>query len=89
MQIGLPTGWPLEHGDVTYHMSFWQHPYKGQSERLFRYPAMVGCGGNYVLMMPNGITAFRFANCGYNRPGTWDSSGMRKVTDYLRYLRPF
>lgn len=84
MKIGLPPGWPLEHGEVTYHMSFWQHPYRAQSGRFFRYPAMSGHGGNYVLIMPNGITAFRFADGRYNNPGTWDSSGLRKVADYIR-----
>jgi CubicO group peptidase (beta-lactamase class C family) len=84
MKIGLPTGWPLEHGEVTYHMSFWQHPYRAQSGRLIRIPAMSGIGGNYVIIMPNGITALRFADGRYNNPGTWDSSGLRKVADYIR-----
>ena len=84
MKIGLPTGWPLEHGEVSYHMSFWQHPYRAKNGCLFQYPAMSGHGGNYVLIMPNGITAFRFADGRYNSPGTWDSSGLRKVADYIR-----
>ena len=84
MKIGLPTGWPLEHGEVAYHMSLWQHPYRAKNGCLFRYPAMSGHGGNYVLIMPNGITAFRFADGRYNSPGTWDSSGLRKVADYIR-----
>jgi hypothetical protein len=32
----------------------------------------------------NGITAFRFADGRENNPGTYDSSGLRKVADYIR-----
>ncbi len=86
MKIGLPTGWPLEHGEVTYHMSFWQHPYRAQNGCLLRIPAMSGHGGNYVIIMPNNITALRFADGRYSSPGTWDSSGLRRVSDYIRPL---
>ena len=86
MTIGLPTGWPLPHGEVTYHMSLWQHPYKAKSGCFLRIPAMSGHGGNYIILMPNNITAFRFADGRYNSSGTWDSSGLRKVADYIRPL---
>jgi hypothetical protein len=46
--------------------------------------AILYYGGTYVILMPNGITAFRFADGRYNDPGTWDSSGLRKVADYIR-----
>jgi CubicO group peptidase (beta-lactamase class C family) len=49
MKIGLPTGWPLEHGEVTYHMSFWQHPYRAQNGCFLRIPALSGIGGNSGL----------------------------------------
>jgi ABC-type dipeptide/oligopeptide/nickel transport system permease component/CubicO group peptidase (beta-lactamase class C family) len=81
---GLPTGWPIEDGETYYHMSLWLHPFRAQSGKLVRIPAMSGAGGNYVIFMPNGITAFRFADGRYNNPGTWDSTGLRKVADYIR-----
>ena len=81
---GLPTGWPIKDGETYYHMSLWLHPFKAQSGKLFRIPAMSGAGGNYLIFMPNGITAFRFADGRYNRPGTWDSTGLREVADYIR-----
>ncbi len=84
MPPGLPTGWLIDDGETYYHMSLWLHPYRAQNGCLVRIPAMSGIGGNYVIIMPNGITAFRFADGRYNSPGTWDSSDLRKVADYIR-----
>ena len=84
MPTGLATGWPIDDGETYYHMSLWLHPYKAQNGCLLRIPAMSGHGGTYVIIMPNGITAFRFADGRYNSHGTWDSSGLRKVADYIR-----
>ena len=81
---GLPTGWQIDDGETNYHMSLWLHPFVAQSGCLVRIPAMSGMGGTYVIIMPNGITAFRFADGRYNDPETWDSSGLRKVADYIR-----
>jgi hypothetical protein len=81
---GLPSGWSIDGGETYYHMSLWLHPFAAQKGRLARLPAMSGAGGTYVIIMPNGITAFRFADGRYNDPGTRDSSGLRKVADYIR-----
>jgi len=81
---GLPTGWNIDDGETYYHMSLWLQPFVAQKGCLVRIPAMSGGGGTYVIIMPNGITAFRFADGRYNDPGTWDSSGLRKVADYIR-----
>ena len=81
---GLPTGWRIDDGETYYHMSLWLHPFVAQNGCRLRIPAMSGGGGTYVIIMPNGITAFRFADGRYNDPGTWDSSGLRKVADYIR-----
>jgi CubicO group peptidase (beta-lactamase class C family) len=83
---GLPTGWRIDDGETNYHMSLWLHPFVAQKGCRLRIPAMSGGGGTYVIIMPNGITAFRFADGPYNSPGTWDSSGLRKVADYIRPL---
>jgi CubicO group peptidase (beta-lactamase class C family) len=81
---GLPTGWRIDDGETYYHMSLWLHPFLAKSGCRVRIPAMSGGGGTYVIIMPNGISAFRFADGRYNDPGTWDSSGLRKVADYIR-----
>ena len=83
---GLPTGWLFDDGEVNYHMSLWQHPYRAQSGCFVRIPAMSGHGGTYVIFMPNNITAFRFADGRVNNPATYDSTGLRKVADYIRPL---
>ena len=67
-------------------MSLWQHPYKAQNGCFVRIPAMSGHGGTYVIFMPNNITAFRFADGLANNPATYDSTGLRKVADYIRPL---
>ncbi len=82
--LGLPTGWLFDDGEVNYHMSLWQHPYKARNGCFVRIPAMSGLGGTYVIFMPNNITAFRFADGWLNDPATYDSSGLRKVADYIR-----
>lgn len=81
---GLPTGWQLTHGETYYNMSLWLHPYRSKNGCLLTIPAMSGHGGNYLILMPNGITAFRFADGREGSLGTYDSSGLRKVADYIR-----
>ena len=85
-QTGLPTGWLFDDGEVNYHMSLWQHPYRTKNGCFVRIPAMSGHGGSYVIFMPNNITAFRFADGLVDNPSTYDSSGLRKVADYIRPL---
>jgi hypothetical protein len=60
---GLPTGEVNAAGQQLYSMSFWSLPHRlGRcTEQL---PYMDGYGGNFVLLLPNGMTAFRFADAG-------------------------
>jgi CubicO group peptidase (beta-lactamase class C family) len=59
---GLPTGYNTVDGPITYHMAFWHYPYKSQSGQIYYIPAMRGYGGNILLLLPNGMSAFRIAN---------------------------
>jgi CubicO group peptidase (beta-lactamase class C family) len=59
---GLPTGDRNQYGEATYHMSFWSLPYRTDRGALVLVPYMSGYGGNHVALMPNGMTAFRFAD---------------------------
>jgi hypothetical protein len=57
-------------------MSFWSLPYRLESctEQL---PYMDGYGGNFVLLLPNGLTAFRFADAGnYDVDALGDAAAM-------------
>ena len=63
--VGLPTGEKNRFGDARYHLSFWSVPYRTDDGCLFQIPYMAGYGGNLVILLPNGLSAFRFAD-GFN-----------------------
>ena len=63
--MGLPTGEKNRFGDARYHLSFWSDPYRTQDGCFFQIPRMSGYGGNLVVLLPNGLSAFRFAD-GFN-----------------------
>jgi hypothetical protein len=48
--------------DHDYHLSFWLWRYAAGGGCRRWLPVMSGYGGNAVLVLPNGITAFRFAD---------------------------
>jgi hypothetical protein len=60
--MGLPTGRQNRCGGERYHWSFWSVPYRTNDGCFFQIPYMVGFGGNFVVLLPNGISAFRFAD---------------------------
>ena len=49
-------------GDYRYHLSFWSVPYVTELGCRFHIPFMAGYGGNFVVLLPNGTSAFRFAD---------------------------
>jgi hypothetical protein len=59
---GLPTGRKNRYGEERYHLSFWSVPYRTGNGCVVQIPYMAGYGGNLVALLPNGITAFRFAD---------------------------
>jgi len=59
---GLPLGPRTQFGSPRYHLSFWSIPYRTNSGCFFQIPYMSGYGGNIVALLPNGISAFRFAD---------------------------
>ena len=63
---GLPTGWENRFGEGRYHRSFWSMPYRTATGCHFQIPFMSGVGGNIVVLLPNGITAFRVADGGHH-----------------------
>jgi hypothetical protein len=58
----LPSGQRNRFGEGRYHLSFWSVPYRTASGCHFQIPYMLGYGGNMVLLLPNGASAFRFAD---------------------------
>ena len=57
---GLPTGGLG--GDHDYQLSFWMKPFNDNRGCEAWLAKMVGYGGNIVMILPNGVTAFRFAD---------------------------
>jgi hypothetical protein len=49
-------------GEGRYHLSFWSVPYRTRKRCSLQIPYMSGHGGNVVVLLPNGISAFRFAD---------------------------
>jgi CubicO group peptidase (beta-lactamase class C family) len=60
--IGLPTGESYEYGCITYYLSFNSLPYRCKDGRIRRIPVSTGYGGNHWVLLPNGITTFRFCD---------------------------
>jgi hypothetical protein len=61
--MGLPSGWTANRfGEGRYHLSFWSVPYRSPTGCFFQIPLMSGWGGNYVVLLPNGLSAFRIAD---------------------------
>lgn len=86
LHVGLPTGWRNDDQIVTYHMSLWQTQFRSLNGCVVPVAFMSGHGGNYVVMMPNAVTAIRLADGRDNDSGTWESTSLRQVADYVRPL---
>jgi len=79
--IGLPTGNSNEYGDFTYHLAFDGLPYRGKDGCTKRIPFSTGFGGNHWVLLPNGITTFRF--CDANK------YGIDSMVDVAEAICPF
>jgi hypothetical protein len=78
---GLPTGESNEYGRLTYHLSFNGSPHRGEDGRLHRIPFSTGYGGNHWVLLPNGISAFRFTDA--------DRYGIDSMVDVAEAIQPF
>jgi hypothetical protein len=72
---GLSTRVPSRFGDQRYHLSFWSLPYRTALGCSVHVPYMWGYGGNFVVLLPNGISAFRFADGNIHDPETMILAG--------------
>jgi hypothetical protein len=52
---GLPTGSTNAFGESHYHMSFWNARFDVNEDWKYYLPAMVGWGGNIIVLLPNGM----------------------------------
>ncbi|MFB0564052.1 MAG: serine hydrolase domain-containing protein [Candidatus Aminicenantaceae bacterium] len=79
--IGLPTGEMSEYGEITYHLSFNGLPYRFKDGRIRRISVSTGFGGNHWVLLPNGVTTFRF--CDANK------YGVGSMVDVAEAICPF
>jgi Beta-lactamase len=76
---GLPLGRTYRDGEARYHLSFWSIPYRTSTGCFFQIPYMAGYGGNLVALLPNGVSAFRFADA-----MSYDVEGMILAGETIR-----
>ncbi|MGH8072303.1 MAG: serine hydrolase [Candidatus Entotheonellia bacterium] len=60
--MGLPSREENRFGEGRYQLSFWSVPYRTANGCVFQIPYMAGLGGNLVVLLPNGVSAFRLAD---------------------------
>lgn len=89
MQRGYPNGWRGKgRTEGHYEMSFWLTPHEQMLGCDLRIPVMAGFGGNYLIIMPNRTIGLRFADGHDDNPDTWDSAGIRDVSNRIRSFCP-
>jgi len=76
---GLPLGRHYRAGEARYHLSFWSTAYRTSAGCFFQIPFMAGYGGNLVVLLPNGLSAFRFADA-----NSFDVEGMILAGEAIR-----
>ena len=58
------SGYDNKYGQHRYLMSFHSQPWSDGAGCSKRVPSMQGLGGDLVVLLPNGVSAFRFAHRG-------------------------
>ena len=81
---GLATGIQSEDGEVHYHGGIWHLPYKSLSGDMHWIPAMRGYGGQTIMTLPNGTTAFRFGSDSYATTERYDAIDLARLSDSIR-----
>ncbi len=69
-----------EYGEGRYQLSFWGLPYVGETGCQLTIPYMAGAGGNFVVILPNGVIALRFADA--------NNMDKRSMVDVASQLAP-
>lgn len=60
--LGLSSGGNNRFRDGRYHLSLWSVAFPATRDCSFQVPYMAGYGGSIVALLPNGVTALRFAD---------------------------
>jgi len=83
---GLPTGTFTADGEVYYHAGTWHLPYMSNNKEMYWIPVMRGYGGQFIYILPNGVTAFRF---GFDSCDTEERYDMLKLVRLADAIQPF
>jgi len=59
---GLSINQPNQYGESGYLYSFWSRAHCDPDGSCYQVPYMVGYGGNLVVLLPNDVTVFRYAD---------------------------
>jgi hypothetical protein len=81
--IGLPTGTKTRFGETYYYNAFWMNAYQDGERCSFRYPVMVGWGGNLVALLPKGLIAIRLAKSPNDDDRSGDPSDLALVGNHI------
>jgi CubicO group peptidase (beta-lactamase class C family) len=73
---GLSTNSPNQHGESRYLSSFWSVAHCAEAGDCYQVPYMLGYGGNIVVVLPNDVTVFRYADAHYYDPEPLIALGM-------------
>jgi CubicO group peptidase (beta-lactamase class C family) len=57
-----------QYGDSRYLHSFWSVAHCEADDNCYQVPYMLGFGGNIVVLLPNDVTVFRYADSHYYDP---------------------
>lgn len=80
---GLPTGTYTADGEVHYHAATWHLPYVARNGERFWLPSMLGYGGQMIQLLPNGMTAFRFAYDSTDTEARYDGLTLARISDAI------
>jgi hypothetical protein len=72
--MGLPSREENRFGEGRYQLSFWSVPYRTANGCVFQIPYMSGYGGNVVVLLPNGLSAFRRRRASRSPPARYAPS---------------
>ena len=82
---GLPTGSPV---NPFYRKAFWHGSYRSEEGCTIWYPMMLGWGGNFVTLLPGGLTTIRIAKNWSGEEAASDMSSLVKVADRIGTFCP-
>ena len=83
VMTGIATGRGNRFGGERYHLGFWSIAYQPRNGCTVHIPYMSGHGGNLVVLLPNAVSAIRFADA-----LSYDKESLVLASEAIRPLCP-